>query len=264
MRDGKRRLDRSLVIVLLACRVGMAAPPAEATKEYASNLTPQGDYRLVGDKHFVRDYPALEPSGNIHVVVEIPTGTQAKWEVDPVTGTLEWELEDGKPRVVSYLPYPGNYGMIPRTSLPLEWGGDGDPLDVLLLGPALPRGTVAEARPIGVLKTLDGGQQDDKVIAVLPGSTMGEVTSMEDLDRQFHGVKEILAIWFSHYKGPGEVETKGYGSVAEAGKTIRFASHAFEVQQASAVEDRRCDSATVRQGGNLYRLRGAGLRPAVR
>ena len=38
----------------------------------------------------------------------------------------KWEFRDGKPRVVAYLGYPGNYGMIPRTLLPKEHGGDGD------------------------------------------------------------------------------------------------------------------------------------------
>ena len=46
-----------------------------------------------------------------------------------------------KPREVKYLGYPGNYGMIPRTLLPKELGGDGDPLDVIVLGPAVERGS---------------------------------------------------------------------------------------------------------------------------
>ena len=53
-------------------------------------------------------------------MVEIPAGSNDKWEVDKTSGALYWEQEDGKPRVVQYLAYPGNYGMIPRTSLPHE------------------------------------------------------------------------------------------------------------------------------------------------
>ena len=74
----------------------------------------------------------VRPSGEanqglIHFVVEIPAGTNAKWEVDKATGGLHWEQKDGRPRVVQYLAYPGNYGMIPSTSLPYEIGGDGEP-----------------------------------------------------------------------------------------------------------------------------------------
>jgi len=50
-------------------------------------------------------------------------------------GIMKWAFEDGKPRVIKYLAYPGNYGMIPRTLLPKELGGDGDPLDIIMLGP---------------------------------------------------------------------------------------------------------------------------------
>ena len=74
-------------------------------------------------------------------MIEIPTGTTAKWEVVKPSGELRWEFDQGRPRVVRYLGYPGNYGMIPRTLLPKEEGGDGDPLDVVVLGPAVPRGS---------------------------------------------------------------------------------------------------------------------------
>ncbi|MCA9215002.1 MAG: ADP-ribosylglycohydrolase family protein, partial [Planctomycetales bacterium] len=59
--------------------------------------------------HLVKDYPARPEPGLVNIVVEIPAGTNAKWEVDKQTGRLEWDIRDGKPRVVKYLPYPGNY-----------------------------------------------------------------------------------------------------------------------------------------------------------
>lgn len=46
---------------------------------------------------------------------------------------MKWEFKKGKPRVVSYLGYPGNYGMIPKTLLSKESAGDGDPLMSSLL-----------------------------------------------------------------------------------------------------------------------------------
>jgi inorganic pyrophosphatase len=193
------------------------------------------EFTLRGDKHLVRDYAPLDASGNINVVVEIPTGTNAKWEADKATGELKWEFENGEPRIVSYLGYPGNYGMIPRTLLPEELGGDGDPLDVLVLGPALPRGSSVRARPIGILRMLDGGEQDDKIVAVLLDSNLGEVSSIEELEHEYGGVTEIIELWFSNYKGPGETESRGFSDAAAAMNVIEAAVAAYR-DDASAAE----------------------------
>jgi len=109
-------------------------------------------------------YPAMPGPGLVNVVVEIPAGTNAKWQVAEDGSSVEWESMNGEPRVVAYLAYPASYGMIPGTFVPRESGGDGDPLDAILLGPALERGTVAVARPIGVLFLSDDGERDDKVL----------------------------------------------------------------------------------------------------
>ena len=220
-----------LIGLAVSCAISSYGCDASAPKgicEHASAMVLTDRYTLAGDKHLVRDYAALDSSGYINVVVEIPTGTNAKWETDKSGGTMKWELKKGKPRVVSYLGYPGNYGMVPRTLLPQEWGGDGDPLDVLILAPPLPRGSVVKARAIGVLKMLDGGEQDDKIIAVLPDSDLGRVCSIEELRREFTGIPEIIEIWFSNYKGPGKMESKGFAGVAEAEKVIRASVAAYE------------------------------------
>jgi inorganic pyrophosphatase len=60
-------------------------------------------------------------------------------------------LKKGVSRVVQSLPYPANYGMIPQTLSPEEIGGDGDPLDVLLLGEAVPRGAYVKGKLIRVM-----------------------------------------------------------------------------------------------------------------
>jgi inorganic pyrophosphatase len=157
-------------------------------------------------------------------VVEIPAGTNDKWEVDKTTGRLHWELKNGVPRVVQYLAYPGNYGMVPRTALPRELGGDGDPLDVLVLGPAIERGAVITARPIGVLKLVDDGERDDKILAVPTEGPLSDVTDLETLDARYAGVRQIVEIWFTHYKGPGRLESKGFGDADEALEVVEEAA----------------------------------------
>jgi inorganic pyrophosphatase len=150
------------------------------------------------------------PDGTINVLVEIPAGTNAKWETTKDGSTLVWEqLGDGTLRVVQYLPYPGNYGMLPGTLLPEATGGDGDPLDVLLLGPARERGELVRANLIGVLVLKDDGEIDDKLLAVSPDGPFAEVQDVTELDTRFPGTTSILATWFASYKGPGRVVVEG-------------------------------------------------------
>jgi inorganic pyrophosphatase len=178
-------------------------------------------------RHLVRDFAPRTDAGLINVVVEIPAGTNAKWEVVKESGTLEWEERDGRPRVVAYLAYPGNYGMIPRTLLRKELGGDGDPLDVIILGPALERGAVAAVRLIGVLELLDRGERDDKLIAVRPGEPLGDVSNLAELDTRYAGVSRIIELWFSNYKGPGRMEAKGFGDLNRAKEVLDAAIAAY-------------------------------------
>lgn len=166
--------------------------------------------------NYWHDHSPTTTAGTIRAVVEIPAGTNAKWEVAEDGSTLAWEMRDGRPRVVAYLPYPGNYGMIPRTLEAQVSGGDGDPADVLVLGPALPRGAVVEARLVGVLRMRDDGERDDKFLAVPHASPLAEVDSLAALDARYPGVTFILKTWFTHYKGPGRVTVEGFGDRAEA------------------------------------------------
>lgn len=163
------------------------------------------------DKKLLTDYIPLLENGNINVVIEIPAGTNEKWEVEKNTGKLKLEtLEDGCSRLVNYLPYPTNYGMIPRTLLPKNMGGDGDPLDVLVLGKPITRGTVVACKLIGVMKLLDRGEQDDKLIAVSTDSRFFKINNLEELEDSFPGVMDITRIWFSNYKGKGKMKFIGF------------------------------------------------------
>lgn len=172
-------------------------------------------------------HPAFAEPGLIHVVVEIPARTNEKWQVEKASGSLEWERENGKPRVVQYPAYPGNYGMIPRTSLPYEVGVDGDPLDVLLLGPRVERGSVVRARPIGVLRLVDDGERDDKILAVPMQGPLSDVTDLESLDAKYQGVRPIIETWFTNYKGPGRITSSGYGDAPDAVAVVEEASRYY-------------------------------------
>jgi len=96
----------------------------------------------------------------INVVVEIPHGSHNKYEYDKHLNIFRLDRA-----LHSATYYPGDYGFVPQTL-----AEDGDPLDVLILvaQPTFP-GCLVVARPIGLLKMVDGGLPDDKVLAVPVG-----------------------------------------------------------------------------------------------
>lgn len=175
---------------------------------YAAGVADSAFFEPLPSLNLYTDFGARNADGTVNAVIEIPAGDNRKWETDTATGRIFWELKDGAPRYVKYAGYTGNYGMVPRTL-----GGDGDPLDVITLGKMQARGTVAAARVVGVMRMIDGGDLDDKLIAVLPGTVL-EGKALADLDAM--GVLAILKTWFESYKGPGEIQVTGFGTADEA------------------------------------------------
>lgn len=93
----------------------------------------------------------------IPAIVEVPKGSKTKYELDKKSGLIRVD------RILfSAVRYPSNYGFIPQT-----YCADRDPLDVLILGQeeVVPL-SILIAKPIGLMKMMDHGEPDDKVIAV--------------------------------------------------------------------------------------------------
>lgn len=209
------------------------AMPAAAGRPVAPELKRVDDYTMSAPVDLRRGLPAIVADGDVTAVIEIPAGTNEKWEVKE-DGKLHWDFKDGKPRVVKYLGYPVNYGMVPSTVLAKDSGGDGDPLDVLVLGPAIPAGTVLPVRVIGLMHMTDGGEKDDKLVAVVPDTPFAKLQDIAELDAQFPGVTRIIATWFDNYKGPGKVVTDGFGDAAAAQKLVAESVKSFADATAKA------------------------------
>lgn len=233
-----QRLPVYLLLLIMALSVcaaeeQAAAPPAApeptatSTTPLAAGLQQKDPLTLVGPKNFLDGYTAIVAERTVHAVVEVPSGYVDKWEVKNEDGLLHWDMKNDKPRRVKYLGYPCNYGMVPRTVLAKERGGDGDPLDVLVLGEAVPRGTVLEARVIGLFRMRDGGELDVKLVAVRAGTAFADIQNVSELKEKFPGVAEIIETWFGHYKGPGVVQTEGFGDVDEALGILKNAAADF-------------------------------------
>lgn len=161
---------------------------------------------------------AIDAAGQVQALIEIPAGQVAKWQQSKSQPLkLEWELKDGKPRKVNYLPYPANYGIIPATLYPVAKGGDGDPLDVLVLGPAINQGSVVQVRLIGLMRMKDHGQGDDKLLAVPLGADYQQINSIESLRAVYPGADQLLKLWFENYKGlPQQISVEGFAPAKEA------------------------------------------------
>ena len=125
----------------------------------------------------------------MNVIVEINKGSHNKYEIDKATGLIKLD------RVLhSAQTYPFDYGFVPQTL----WD-DGDALDVVLLTttPLLP-GILVHARPVAILPMVDGGESDEKVIAVPAGDPrFAEIKDLADINK--HTLKEI-AHFFATYK----------------------------------------------------------------
>jgi len=222
----------------VAAETDLAEPPGEPAGDEAAiqlaggapiaeGTTLLDAETLVGEKNFLTGYRPKNPDGTVNAVVEIPAGYVSKWEVTDDDGNMHWDIEDGKPRMVAYLGYPVNYGMVPQTVLSEAMGGDGDPLDVLVLGEAIPRGTVLPVRVIAIVKLTDGGERDDKLVAVREGTAFSDLSDLGELEAQFGGVTGIVETWFMNYKGPGVFETQGWGGAGEAMATLDQAIEAY-------------------------------------
>ncbi len=125
----------------------------------------------------------------VQAMIEIPKASRSKYELDKETGYLRLD------RVLfSSVYYPSNYGFIPRT-----YCDDNDPLDILVLTQAtiLPM-TILRAKVIGVMRMIDGGEADDKIIAVCPDDmSVSHMNDIEDLPP--HSLKELRK-FFEDYK----------------------------------------------------------------
>ena len=152
--------------------------------------------------------------GIINVVIEIPAGSNNK---------IEWKrnlkvftIDRVEPKIFAK---PTNYGFIPQTL-----DEDGDELDALIItNEPLPTGVYLEARIIGVMRFVDDGEVDDKVVVVPADdrSTGNAIKTLADLPEQT--IKQIEH-HFTHYKDlkkPGSTVVKGWEDIETAKQIIR-------------------------------------------
>lgn len=162
-------------------------------------------------------------NGIINVVVEIPQGSNNKIEWDRKKKLLK--LDRVEP--LAFVK-PTNYGFIPQTL-----DEDGDELDALIITETpLPTGIYLEAKVLGVMKFVDDGEVDDKVVVVpADDRNNGNIyNSLEDLPAQL--IKQI-EFHFNHYKDlkkAGTTKVEKWGDIEEAKAVIRESQERWKKQ----------------------------------
>lgn len=153
-------------------------------------------------------------SGIINVVIEIPKGSNNK---------VEWRRDLGVFMVDRVEPMlfakPTNYGFIPQTL-----DEDGDELDVLMITETpLPTGAFMQGRVIGVMKFVDDGEVDDKVVVVPADDrhTDNAIQKLEDLPKQLIAQIEHHFMHYKDLKKAGTTKVTGWAGIEEAKKVIK-------------------------------------------
>ena len=156
-------------------------------------------------------HPGDQAPDIVEAIIEIPKASRSKYELDKVTGMLRLD------RVLySSVYYPANYGFIPKT-----YCDDKDPLDILVLTQVkvIPL-SIMRAKVIGVMKMIDGGEADDKIIAVSPDDkSVSHINDISELPE--HLLRELKAFFEDYKKLENKtVEVEEFGNAVLARKVV--------------------------------------------
>jgi len=180
-------------------------------------------------KEMGKPYWASFPVGDnppeiFNAIIEIPKGSRVKYEIDKLSPSPLVKVD----RILRFPGgYPANYGFIPST-----YDEDKDPIDVIILcdEPIQPL-TLVVCKPIGLLNTIDTGERDDKVLAVITTDPMYGGVTPERLNLVYAERYEELKYFFEHYKErePNRwIKVKGWESAENAKKKILHGIELFK------------------------------------
>jgi inorganic pyrophosphatase len=165
----------------------------------------------------------------INAIIEVSAGSINKYELITESGQLKLDRVG-----YSSLAYPFTYGAIPMT-----WDYDGDPLDVEIVNitePLVP-GSLVEARIIGVMKFIDGGEVDDKIIAVLKDDRRSDhIKTVDDLGDYFKTETKYFWENIKALKKPGTGVVETFHGPDEAMKVIEECVEKYNKEYAPKLE----------------------------
>lgn len=155
--------------------------------------------------------PGDNPPEELNLIIEIPKGSNQKIELEKETGEFKLDRVLHKP-----FRFPYNYGLVPQT-----FYEDGDAADGFLISNEVSKtGEVIKIRPVGMVRFVDTGEKDDKIIAVKVDDT--EFKNVQDISDLPQKVLKDLEEFLANYKKPeGKItEVKGFENAAAAKEFI--------------------------------------------
>lgn len=206
-----------LALVVVALQVA-SAPPATLPPMAAAKLRDSLKSAAAHKQHVWRDTPPFEGQ-LLNGYIEIPLGGRQKFELD---------MAKNAPALDREIPakiggYPVNYGIVPQTV-----SYDGDPFDVLVLGPPIKTGERVKGVIVGLMHMTDEKGLDSKVVISRVGKDGSPLHQLTDADRT------RMADYFNRYKRDDDdpetfATVPGWGTAAEGRAFVRK-THEFFLQ----------------------------------
>jgi inorganic pyrophosphatase len=206
---------KSIVIVLAVVIQAAVAPPDTLPAAAAAKLQASLKSAAAHKQHVWRDTPPFDGQ-LLHGYIEIPRDGRQKYELD---------MAKNAPVVDRDIPekiggYPVNYGIVPQTI-----SYDGDPFDVLVLGPAIPTGQLVKGVIVGLMHMNDETGLDSKVVISRVGADGKPTHQLTEAD------KKRMADYFNRYKRDDDdpktfATVPGWGTAADGWSFVQT-THAF-------------------------------------
>jgi inorganic pyrophosphatase len=207
-----------VVALLVGSAVAFGAPewraPTTLSVRATTALSSSLDAATRHGSHVWRDTPPINPDGTLNGYIEIARGDRRKWEFN--MGANRRAVDRTMPESVG--GYPVNYGFVPQTV-----SYDGDPFDVLVLGPPIEGGRLVRGVIVGLMRMEDETGLDSKVVMSQTGPDHRPLHALTSEEQQRIGE------YFQRYKAheEGKFSTvPGWGSVAE-GLSYVTTTHEF-------------------------------------
>jgi inorganic pyrophosphatase len=203
-----------LLAVGLALAPQPAAPPLELPATASTALARSLEAAQASKQNIWRDTAPLNPDGTVTGYIEIARGDRRKWEFDIKRNFRV--IDRVMPTGVG--GYPVNYGFVPQTI-----SYDGDPFDILVLGPSIEGGRLVRGTIVGLMHMEDEKGLDSKVVVSPIGRDGKPASTLTADDRQRIG--NFFARYRQHEPGKFS-KVPGWGSAAE-GLAFVKATHRF-------------------------------------
>lgn len=155
---------------------------------------------------------------NLNAVIEFSADTHKTTTYQELSANYKTGKNTIKDDNAAFLPYMGNYGFIAGTLTKPNEDGDGNPVDVFILSEHNRTGKIVEVIPLALLKLIDSGDLDYKVIAIPANNKQDafKVASYNDLKKEYPGIIAAVETWFKEHDNITQQSIVGWGDEKEA------------------------------------------------